>query len=474
MSGSSSGFGCAFSAVLVLGIVVGLGWAIVESDRSPQEIWTRMTGSEPEPPTTAGNPHDLPPAEPKNGTQTDPKNGTPTSPNGTDPAPTYTPATMLDFRTRIERALFQGRLAAAKKTTGEVQEEKVPAGDRKWYSQTQRKIETFMALVKLTDDGKILPMPALVDITLPSGTVKSVHVIDQTNRKITFEEFSGARVGLNPAQLRGTPQPLDPDTCRLTILSELIKRAQKRRIDVRSLYKGTDRGYAVSAAAGGSPTPMDYFDLADFASHWGLAAAVTPLFERASADNPGIIGSVSEVKARRLIRLFLYYLSMDRKDEARRLLKLINDRFARTEAFRELTDGQIARVFKDATGTDIKEDAPELARTGPPPNPNPTRVNPPTEVKTDSKDIEEARSLVRKGDAAFKTGMDHVKKANPHTNPQADEENYKALRRFQEARGYFDEAQEIYSNAEVPIPRSLMEKLRRATQELFLSRKRAI
>ena len=133
----------------------------------------------------------------------------------------------------------------------------------------------------------------------------------------------------------------------------------------------------------------------------------------------------------------------------------------------------MALIYKEATGKDLAQEAPALAAAPPPTDSTPSLETP--EVTTDSKDMAEAESLIVKGDQAYREGMGHVERSSPTFNPDgADEENRKAMRKFQEARGFFAEAQEIYDNAGQTVPRKLMDKLREATSALFVCRKRAV
>lgn len=453
----------ALAAVLVLGVLAGIAWAVLADDHSPADIWARATGaSKPTPPNP--QPDKLPDKPP----DPPPKNGNPpVQPNGTE-SNLYAAAVMKQYRDRVETALFAGDFAAAEQAFGAIDTGRVPPDAREWHDQMRPRVAAFVALLRLTDDGARVPMPPLFEVVFADNTVKTVNVLRRTDTQILMEHFSGAVVGMAPGTLRAEPKLLSEDIARLDIVNELMQRAGKRQVTIK-----TSGGYAAAAAAGGAPSAVDYFDLADFANHWGLAPAVSALFEQAYASNPSVAGKVEEVKGRRLVKRFLHHFSLRQFDEARRVLAILNERFGRCEAFRELGDDQMAMIYKEATGKELKEEAPALAAAPPPTDPAPVVEQP--DIETDSKDLSEAEKLVLKGDQAYREGMAHVERSSPTHNPDgADEENRKAMRKFQEARGFYAEAQEIYDNAGQQVPRKLMDKLREATSALFVCRKRAV
>jgi hypothetical protein len=468
-SRSSPGFGGSIVLFALLGLATGVAWAVLAGDHAPAEIWAKLTGaSTPEPPPVR-------PPVPTPDRPTPPtKITTPTEPApATPPSSVYAAAEMNRLRERLDRALFRGDLPEAQKALAEIRNEKVPPEARAWYDETRPRVATYAALMMLTDDGAPVPPPALFEVALP-GATRTVRILERSDAKISFEEFSGAKIGIAPSMLRGEPKPLEPESAHYAAVLELIDRGKERGVEIKTVVRPSGRGFSVASAAGGAPTPMDYFDLADFANHWGLTAAVPALFEWAARDNPGVEGAVREVKARRLMKVFLVCLSIRNLPEARRVLGILNARFAGTEAFRELADGPMAAFYAEATGSELKADAPALAQTSPPPRaPDPAPEEP--AAGTRSNNLQEAQALIQKGDAAFEAAMGHVQRANPNTNPRGcDEENRKALLKLQEARGAFNEAQEIYDNAGQSVPKSLMEKLRRATQELYFCRRRAV
>lgn len=467
MAARSSSVIPALAAVVVLGALGGIAWAVLCSEHTPAEIWTRATGGKPPPPPVLvpDEPPDKPPVNGKGGQD-------PPTTNGTE-STFYPDAVIKQHRDRVEIALFRGDLAAAEQAFASIDNGKVPPDVRGWYDDTRPRLAACIALLALTDDGAQSPMPPLFDVTFADGTVRTVRILQRTDATVRMEQFNGAIVGLAPSALRGEPKLLDEKDARFSVLDELTQRAQARTVTIKITARGSETGYAASAASGGSPSAVDYFDLGDFANHWGLAPAVTALFEEAFRSNPGVVGQVEEVKGRRLVKRFLHHFSLRQFDEARRVLAILNDRFARCEAFRELADDQMAGIYRDATGKELKQDAPALAEAPPPTEPTPVIET--SDVVTDSKDIGEAQKLVNQGDAAYREGMAHVERSSPTSNPNgADEENRRAMRKFQEARGYYAEAQEIYDNAGEAVPRALMDKLREATSALFVCRKRAV
>lgn len=475
MANRSSGIGgCSLALAVLFGVVAGIGWAVFSSGKPPAEVWARVKGTPPEKPAP---PPVIAPPPSKGGGK---KAGPAIPPTNTTPTPTpssnlYSPADMKAHQGTVDAALFMGDLTAARKAIEAIKTERVPPEHRAWYDQIKPRIEAYLALLRLTDDGVIRAIPKLTNLTLPDSSLQTVRVIEMTEAKVHFESFTGVRVGLARSMLKDSPVELPEKDAYIAVYDELLQRAKKRRVKLQMLFRGADRGFTASGEDGAKPNPIDCFDLADFAVHWGLAAAVPALFELAYKDSPTVAGKVEEVKGQRLTKLFLVYFSMRNYDEARRVLSILNERFNKSDAFRRLADGQLAEYYKEATQRDLMQDAPELAKATPPPDPvTPPEPDPPPPT-TQSKDTARAETLTLKGDQAFQAAMGHVERANPNSNPDgADAENRKAMGKLQEARGYYQEAQEIYDNAGAKVPGRLVEQIRRATQELFFARKRAV
>lgn len=446
---------------VMLGLPVGLAWAVWESGRSPKEIYDRLTKrpgpAAPRPPDQPDVPMPPPPPPPP-------------------PPPAVTPYSASEFQkldAAVDLAIFRGKLEDAEKAFKAVEEPRVPAESREAFFQRRRRLADYRALVLLTDAGEFGKPPDLWQIDLKTGSVLYVRILRQSKDDYFCEHLSGIRAGYAKGVIRGAPAKVTELTREPMVREELVSRAKKKKIKMETSVREASIGFTFIPDPGVRPTPMEYFDLADFAASYGLPPAAMALFDRALDADAGAPSAIREIKAQRLAKSFLYYLTNNSKDEAKRILDMLNARFSQTEAFRGLNDVWVADAYEKSVGKKLVDDAPALTHA---PVVESTPIDePPRPTVTPNVDIGEAETACKKGEELIQSGKTHFDLSGSDSNPDGwEKENLDALRCFTQARDEFLRAESIYEARGREVPRSISKRITDCNMLVVMCRKRAL
>lgn len=459
-----------FVLAVLLGLPIGLAWAVWESGKSPKEILDKLSAGPN--PTPAPTPSPPPPTPP---TPTPPSPPSPIPPSPPPPTVKYYTAGEFDkLDESVDLAVFRGNLVGAEKALKAIDEPRVPGEKREAYLRRRDRLAAYRALLLLTDAGDFVAAPELWQVDLKTGVPPLyVRIIYQTQDDYFCEHLTGIRITYHKGVIRGTPTKVSDTIREGMVREELMARAEKKKIKMKSSPRSGTIGFTFLADPGVRPTPMEWFDLADFAVNYGLPPAATAIFDRALDADAGAASAIREIKAQRLAKSFLYYLTNNGKDEAKRILDMLNARFSQTEAFRGLNDVWVADAYEKATGAKLIAHAPALSQA--PVIDSPPIEDPVKPTVGPTVDIKEADVACKTGEDLLLKGKSHFDRSGSDSNPEEwEKENLNALRCFQQARDEFLRAESIYEARGREVPREISKRVTDCNMLIVMCRKRSL
>lgn len=503
MSNGRGSLGGKVVKAVLLSAVLGFAWACWDTGTNPLKLIQKLTGgTEPEAPAPSPAVR-RPEAAPR-----PPRTESP----GTDavavkppPAPAPAPAGPRAYSAvelggifnAVEDHLRRGRIFEAREKIKSASKLMVPPDQLGKFNEVEGRVERYYGLVLETTKGTTIDMPQLYQIFPKTGGKLVVKILKEEPDAVYFETITSIRSKLPRDQIQSLGR-LSPPQARAELRAELKSAAGYKGLDVvwepgqPLVYK--ERG-------GKTVTGLQFFDLADFCAKTGLNDELIPLFDEALKRDPGLHTTVHEVKADRMVNVFLYFLSINAAADAGLTLKILNDRYADTRAYRERVASDpdvktatdlvlrrsepLARVAPappptPAPAPDPTDPAPKTPEPVPPPAPTPqpppsASSGEPSGLPLPDGTPPRVRDLVARGDRHFDEAMKHLRDSDPNINPEGwTVENKKAMELFARANneGYVP-AQDAY---EVPgaIPQSILDRVRETTMRQSLCRKRSV
>src|SRR5688572_30122337 len=506
--------------VLLLALAGGFFWAMKESGRSFSDV-ARMLSPEPAPAPAPA------PAVPG------PVSQAPSSPNVPAPAvpvvpipapnvPTpYSAEKMAALFDEVDLNLKRGKIKEARELMRRQNAELVPASEIGRYRRTEEDVTKYHQLLAETVHGAAIDIPPLAEISLKSGGNLIVKNLQEGETELRYETLVGIRGSVKraaTASVRRAPK----ETAGVLVDEELAKQASYRGVRIEK--QGIDWKFSDPPQA--PVSGYAYFELADFCARNGRNTRVVPLFSEALKRDPQIVSTVFEKKAAGLVDIFLYFIGIQAKEDARGAYELLIKRYRLSRAYKEriendqevrdmyadLFDAAVAQAPKpgpEGTAPPTPAPAPEPepepdlppppppdatpppgAPPSAPPSAPPAPKPPPKPVEDEDPDRvdgaaptilppgspSKAVDLVKKGDELFKQAMKHVLNSDSQKNPTGwADENRKALALLTQAFDkYYYPSQAVFEKAKKDIPRTLTNRVRQCQMTKVMCRKRDV
>jgi hypothetical protein len=499
-----------FLAVL-LALFVGYLWACFETGRSPLALLRLFSGKEPEVATPPAPPKKAPPKAPE---PVRPKDPTPPPPapvaKPVEPAPVppapkvYSAVEMNSLFLHLDQLIRKGRFFEALTKLENTSRSLVPQDQTGRFFEYEARIKKYSDLLRETTKEVTIDMPALTRLLLKAGGRLVVKILNEDKTSVFYETITGIRSRTLVADLESR-EVLSPIYASVEVKNELIKKCGYAGLDV---VNEPGKPLVYTEKPGRTVTGLQFFDLADFCARNGANEHLTGLFDGAMKREPELLGAVHELKADRMVDVFMYFLTMKYPSDARAALDQLQKRYADTKAYRErvATDPDIQTAMELTFRKPVKLTEPvakiEPRRSSPPPasaepgtaetkTPDPAAGAPPdpppaverssepetaahpTTVRMPDGTTGKVQDLVAKGDRYYDEAMRHLQNSDSRGNPDGwAEENRKALALFMKAMGEaYQPAQDLYSGS---VPTQLLDRFRETQMRIALCRKRSV
>jgi len=488
--GSDFHFAGKLVVVLVLAAIGGFVWAMWETGRGPGDILKLFGGGE----TAAVEPakkdaaKETPPPPPPATKKDTPKDLPKDAPK--QPAKGYSAVEMESLFRDVDGKLAAGRIKEARDRIAGFNRLLVPPEHAARFRELETKTDLCHKLLQETSPGAAVPLPEMAEIVTLVGT-RGILVknLVEMGDEYAYETLTGIRSRLPKAQVR-----------ELTKLTETGRRMAAVDYELERLCQS--RGVYATRAPNGmvftapvSVTGMAFFDLADFCARNGHNARLVPLFEESHRRDPGILATVHESKADRMVNVFFYFLSLHSKDDARTAYAILKTRYRDTKSYRDRieSDTDVVDGYQVLVGEKIAKALPPPRPEDPPvkpppdPEPDPPVKPPPTVEGSDPKPVttgatplpdgapDAAARCVRQGDGYYDEARKHLLNSDPNLNPDGwAAENKRALDLFTRAFEQYEAAQNAYDKAGQSVPSSLLKRFRETQMSRSLCRKRAV
>jgi outer membrane biosynthesis protein TonB len=506
----SSGFGGKLFVAALLALLGGYVWACLENGRNPLAVLSLLSSREPAPAPAAKPPAPKPSASaPAPASKPEPPRPEPVAAKPAVPAPlpaptpkTYSPVEMNLLYSEIQDLLGRGDLFKAREKVLNTSRLMLPPDQVAAFGEVEARVARYHQLLLETTRGGTIAMPAMTRILIKEGGRLVVKPIREDADSIFYETLTGIRSRIQKSRCEEI-KPLDALYARVEVNEELKKQAGYKNL---VLDQAIGKPLSIQDKPGRTAaTGLQIFDLADFAARNGANDKLLPLFDEALKRDPGLVATVHEAKADRMVDVLIYFLTISSTADAKKTLELLNDRYADTRAFRDRvsTDADVKTAI-DALASRTREPlavaapaesakprpaepapapapAPSTAPATPAPaEPPPARPAPAASAEPNTHALPEGTSakisdLVGKGDRYFAQAMEHLRLSDPTLNPDGwADENKKALDCFTKANqeGYLP-AQDSYRVAST-IPQVLLDRVRETTMRSSLCRKRSV
>lgn len=410
--------------------------------------------------------------------------------------PAYSAAELGTIHQGVEDLVRKGRFFQAVEKLRAVQRPRIPAADLPKFSEAERRVGGYAALVLETTSGNTLDVPLLSRIAIKNGGKPLGRIVKDDGVFLFYETLTGIRSRLAKEQIEMLTG-LTPQESAAEVLAEF-----RRQCGNRSLMLQTDAGKppAWKELGGKKLTGAQYFALAEFAARNGAGEFLPGLFDLAVARDPEIRATAHAAKGERLVNQLFYALTVNQLPLANYSLDALTTRYRDTVPYKEklFADKETAEIVKVLLKRDLPEPKPAVIEPPKPatpdapptvagpalPPPEPLPLPPPepaptppgvavTAIKLPSGTPPDVVELVAKGDKNFDEGMRHLLNSDPGSNPDGwSQENTKALELFRKANAEsYLPAQEKYATG---WPQSLLDRVRETTMRVALCRKRSV
>ncbi|MBI2933399.1 MAG: hypothetical protein HYY16_17275 [Planctomycetes bacterium] len=480
---SSFHFGRKLLLVLIASAVIGLVWAMVETRRTPEDL---MSLFRPAPPERTEEASSVTP--PKRPEAPDPKPIVKEPPrkaaNPAESPKPYTNAAMKAVFADVEDKLRAGRIKEARDRLAACNKQLISPDLAAPFRELERKVEGYHMLLLETNPGALVPTPELAELVTAAGTrALIVRNVAQAGSDTVFETLDGIRSRLPTSDVRELTRITDPGRQRAALDYELEHQCARNGIRVMK------NSMAWTFEARNGAAGLAFFDLADFCARNGHATRLTALLDEAIKHDPGILQTVHEAKAERMVNVFLYFVSLRAKEDAKAAYNILKARYRDTRTYREKVegDGDVTEAYRVLVGERVAKVLPSSDPQKDPvttetadPEPSPVEEGAPEPFDTSGTELPEggpepAARLVRDGDAHFDVAMKHLRNSDPNRNPTGwASENKKALEALTKAFEAYLAAQSEFERARREIPSSLLKRFRDTQMSRSLCRKRAV
>jgi len=360
-------------------------------------------------------------------------------------------------------------------------------------------VRDYIALVRETHPGMAIDVPQMWRVYPNTGRKIVVKSLKEDAAGYSFETITGIRSRLPRSSVQNV-EKLDKYQAKAEVLLALEDQCQIRGIQVKQERTELGLSCAFSAPEGKTVSAVVFFDLADFCARNGAVERLRELFDASLQRDPAILRTVHEVKADRMIDVFLYFVSIRSKADAKFARELLTKRYSDTEAYRSRVDKEVEDAYlvliEGSTATAAKPPdtapkpkpaEPKPVEPGPQPvaEPEPQPEPPPAEtaeppsldgaVALSAEAPEKVRKLCGRADKNFAEAMEHIRKSDPNNNPTDwTKHNKDALRLLMLARDDYNAAQEEYGKGGQQIPQSLLNRFRETMMLSSMCRKRSV
>jgi len=509
--------------MVLLSIVGGFLWAMADSGRTFSDV-AKIISSEPGPETVTTVPPPAPPRGVPVPPGVPPIVGRPPAPPAPPPGPTsYTVEKMAALFDEVDGHLRQGRIKEARELFRRQNSSLVPAAQMERYRRVEEEIGRYHQLLSLTIHGAAIDLPQMAELDLKSGGTLVVKNLQESETEYRFETLSGIRSRVAKGSVTGL-RKYEKERAGILVDEELERQASYRGIRVAKEKTASTTVWKFIDGPQGPVSGYIYFQLADFCARNGRNSRLVPLFAEGLKRDPNLPTTVFEKKAEQFVDVFLYFISVRAKEDARAAYEHLTKTYRTSKAFRDRveTDRDVREAYADLFDTAMAEapknpppstpeppapapppapepdpepppDPPPPPAPGdppappPPPPPPPAPKPPPVDVDPDRVDGAEptilppdapakAVELVKKGDEMFKEAMKRVLNSSSEKNPEGwAAENKKALELLTKAFDqYYWPAQEAFEKAKKPNPTALLRRVRQLQMTKAMCRKRAV
>jgi len=511
--------------VVLLALVAGFLWAMADSGRSFADVAKIIAPGEPTP--TAAPPP--PPRVP--GPPPPPMPGKPpVVPNVPTPGPVmpvpYSPEKMTALFEEIDGHLKRGRIKEARELLRRQDASLVPGPQVEKFRKTEADLGRYHQLLLETIPGAAIDLPQIAELDLKSGGALIVKNLQEGETEIRYETLNGIRATQKKTFVTAIRRP-PKEAYGVLVDEELEKQATYRGIRITKSRTPTGIEWKFLDPAQGPAPGYAFFELADFCARNGRNTRLVPLFEEGLQRDPNLASTVFEKKAAQFVDIFLYFITIQAKEDAQGAYDVLKKRYQMSKAYRERIEGDrdIRDAYAELFDTSIAKGpdpappategstppapspdpepppdvpppptpepppppppgtppAPPAAPPAPPPKPpvvdeDPDKVDGAAPTTLPPNSPSKAVDLVKKGDELFKQAMKHVLNSDSQKNPNGwVEENRKALALLTQAfdKCYYP-AQEVFEKAKKDIPRTLTNRVRQCQMTKVMCRKRDV
>jgi len=504
------GFAGKFCLMILLALVGGLVLAMSEKKLSPSDLAGLFSKSTDQPPAPGTPPPTTPPRPPVAPPGAPPR---PPAPPAVPPVvpetSLYSPAKMSMFFTEFDGFLRRGQIKEARELLRGQKPAMVPKEHQERFRTLEQEVGKYHQLLLLTFHGNTVDLPQMAELELRSGGMLVVKNLQESAGDYRYETLTGIKARVTKDTVVNI-RKYEKDRAGLLVDEELEKQASYRGF--RIAKEGLAWKFLESPQRPASG--FDYFELADFCARNGRNARIVPLFAEGLKRDPDLPATVFEKKAERFVDVFLFFISIRSKDDAKRAYDHLTAHYGRSRAFRDKVelDSDVREAYKDLFETPMAVEpkdpppappgppgpeppapppppppapgeppAPAPPAAPPPPKPpppddDPDRVRPSQKTALPSDAPSRAVDLVRKGDEIFEEAMKRVLNSSNEKNPQGwADENKKALELLNKAHDQcYYPAQEAFEKAKKPIPTALLRRVREVQMTRAMCRKRAV
>jgi hypothetical protein len=499
MSARSSGFGGKLFLALLLALACGYLWACFDAGRNPLDILKLFSSRDPAPPPppppapAAKDP--APPVEPAPAPVKEPVKEPVAAKLPPPPAAPkfFSAAEMASLFASLDDLLRRGRFFEANGKIRNTSREMIPADQASRFSEYDLRVQKYYALVQETTMGVTIEMPKLHRVFIKGGTYLTAKILSETPQAVSLEDIRGIRDRM-PRERIEKIEEISPPYAAVDIKNMLKRKCGDAGVEVAD-EPGKPLQY--KDKPGRRPTGIQFFDLADFCARNGANDRLLGLFDEALRRDPDLKKTVHDVKGKRLVDVFLFFLSINSASDAQRTLRLLRDSYADTQAYRELlTNSDAKEVVSDVLGTSgavalaprppepAPAPGPRPAEPAPPPLPPPAPVAPepgrptapgnPLATALPDGLPPQVRDLVARGDQHYREATKHLDNSDPNSNPEGWAAEVKlALELFNRANQecYF-KAQDLCPQG--AVPQALLDRVRETQLRARVCRVRSV
>ncbi len=385
---------------------------------------------------------------------------------------------MTSLFASLDDFLRRGRFYEAQSKIRNTGREMIPSEHASKFGEYDLRVQRYYELIQETKMGVTIDMPKLHRVFIKGASYLVVKILNETPAAVSIEDIRGIRDRI-PRERIEKIEELTPPYAAVEVKRELKTKCGYAGIEA---IDESGKPLQYKDKPGRKPAGLQFFDLADFCAWNGANDRLVGLLDEALKRDPDLKKTVHDVKGKRLVDVFLFFLSINSVADSQRTLKILRDSYGDTLAYRELlTNTDAKEAITDVLGGAVAM-APRPADPGPglrpadpapPPTPAPapfpvpappTGAPPapgnPTAAALPDGLPPQVRDLVARGDQYYREGSKHLDNSDPNANPEGWAGEVKlALELFNRANQecYF-KAQDLCPQGGVPQP--LLDRVR--------------